>query len=298
MFLGSFLANTSSLDATPVHSEDTALVEITNGVFDDVYMDSDTTLEYSTTIPEWDYTTILHARFQDNILAGNVNFTLSTISALVLKRRKKGAFMWTPLYSQPVTQEEDLDFYFNDITVASNTTYEYAAVPIINMAEGTYQITSVDVEFDGAFVIDPTYGYQIIANLQRSSLTRNNPSSLIEPINSKYPYVNYYGQSQYDKFTLSGMFIEMVNNCRANEDVYSWQLRKSVRDFLTNRRSKVVKLYDGQIYLASVIDTIQESENQHIDYVNTTINFVEVGDVDNGADLYYHGFSNYLEVGV
>ena len=41
MFLGSFLANTSSLDATPVHSENTTLVEITNGVFDDIYMDSD-----------------------------------------------------------------------------------------------------------------------------------------------------------------------------------------------------------------------------------------------------------------
>lgn len=298
MFLGSFLANTSSLDATPVHSENTTLVEITNGVFDDLYMDSDTSLEYSTTIPEWGYTTILHARFQDNILAGNVNFTLSTISALVLKRRKKGAFTWTPLCSQPVTQEEDLDFYFNDITVASNTTYEYAAVPIINMAEGTYQITSVDVEFDGAFVVDPTYGYQLIANLHRGNLTRNNPASLIEPINSKYPYINYYGQSQYDKFTISGMFMEMVNNCRVNEDVYSWQLRKAVRDFLTNRRSKVVKLYDGQIYLAAVMDPIQESEEQHIDFVNMTVNFVEVGDVDNGADLYYHGFSNYLEVGV
>lgn len=298
MFLGSFLSDTSSLDATPIASKQVDVLTITNGVFDDIYMDSNTDLEYSNTIPEWDYSTIMHARFQNNILAGNVNFTLSTISALVLKRRKKGAFLWTPLYSQSVVEEEDLDFYFTDITVASNTTYEYAAVPIINGTEGTYQITSVDVEFDGAFIIDPTYGYQLIVNLHRGNLTRNNPASLIEPINSKYPYINYYGQSQYDKFTISGMFMEMVNNCRVNEDVYSWQLRKAVRDFLTNRRSKVVKLYDGQIYLAAVMDPIQESEEQHIDFVNMTVNFVEIGDVDDGADLYYHGFSNYLEVGV
>jgi len=298
MFLGGFLASTSSLDATPVASENTTLVEISNGVFDDLFVDSNINLPYNTTIPSWDYTTLFHAHFQDNILAGNVNFTLSTISALVLKRRKKGTFLWTPLYSQAVTQEEDLDFYFNDITVASNTTYEYAAVPIINYAEGTYQTTSVDVEFDGAFILDNTKAYQVIANLSRPNLTRNNPSSVIEPVNSKYPYINYYSQSQYDSFTLTGMFISIDRDKCEFDFENGWRFRKEVRDFLTNRRSKIVKLYDGQIYMAAVTDNIQESTDGHPENVNTTINFIEVGDVDNGADLYYHGFSNYLEVGV
>lgn len=298
MFLGTFLASDTSLNSTPVASDNTEYFEITNGVFDDVYMDADTDLEFSTEIPEWGYSTILHAKFQDNILAGNVDFTLAMISSMLIKRRVEGSYNWVTIYEKEIKSEEDFDFFYNDIVVASNTHYDYAAVPVIAGAEGTYQLTSVDVKFDGAFIVDPTKGYQLIANLSRPNLTRNNPSSMIEPINSKYPHVNYYSQSQYDRFTISGLFVALnKNNCEFDFDG-GWKFRKEVRDFLTNRRSKIVKLYDGQIYMAAVIDPIQETIDGHPDNVITTINFVEVGDVNDGSDLYYHGFTDFLEAGV
>ena len=61
---------------------------------------------------------------------------------------------------------------------ASNTTYEYQIVPIVNGVEGIPQTVTTDIKFDGAFIMDDTYTYQIILNLQKDSLTRNNPSSI------------------------------------------------------------------------------------------------------------------------
>lgn len=298
MFLGSFLSHTTSITPTPVDTGETSYVEIENGVFDDVYMDADDTLEFSTEIPEWGYTTLFHAKFQNNILAGNVDFTLDSISSLVIKRQKVGEYNWIKLYEKPIETADDFSFSLNDITVASQTSYNYAAIPIINDAEGTYQLTSIDVEFDGAFIVDPTYGYHLILNLSKTSLTRNNPSTLLEPVNSKYPYVNYYSALQYDTFSISGLFVALDRNTCEFDMNNGWSYRKEVRDFLTNRHSKIVKFYNGEIYLAAVTDQITESVDGHPDNVNTAINFTEVGDANDSSDLYYHGFVNYLEAGV
>lgn len=299
MMLGAFFSYDTAFDPTPVPSGTTEYVEIKNGIFDDLYIEEEVTRkDFSTTVPEWGYDTVLHAKFQGNILAGNVDFTLSSISKLVIKKKKEGSYKWIPIYETDVKSEEDFDFYLNDIIVASKTNYDYAAVPIINGVEGTYQITSVFVDFDGAFIVDPTHGYQLIANLSKPSLSRNNPSTVLEPINSKYPYVNYYSTLQYDRFTVSGLFMRLNRNTCQFETEDSWKLRKEVRDFLTNRRSKIVKFWNGEIYMAAVVDPIQESMDGHPDNVNMTINFVEVGDVEDARDLYYHGFTEYLEVGV
>lgn len=298
MFTGAFFAYDTSLTPTPVTTGSTEYIEITNGIFDDLYLTANTNLEYNTTIPDWDYDTIMHAQFKNNLLAGNVDFTIESVSGLVIKRKKENSYKWTQLYTREIETEEDFEFYYNDNTVASMSNYEYAAIPIINGVEGAYQITSVYVEFDGAFIVDQTNGYQLIANLSRPSLSRNNPSNILEPINSKYPYVNYYSSLQYDRFTVTGLFMRLNRTTCQFEHENSWTLRKEVRDFLTNRRAKIVKFWNGEIYMAAVIDPIQESMDGHPDNVNMTINFIEIGNVDDTKDLYYHGFTNYLEVGV
>ena len=297
MFLGAFLALDTSMTATIVDAGMTTSITLENGVYDDLFVDMNTDLEYSTEIPEWDYTTVMYARFRNNILAGNVDFTLSTISELILKKREYGSYNWVTIFTKKIKSEEDLDFFYNDIVVASNTKYQYAAVPVLGGAEGTYQLTEVDVSFDGCFIIDPVKGYKLVANLTRNTLSRNNPATVIEPINSKYPYVNYYSQSQYDSFTVSGLFAPINKDCTFDTK-NGWKYRKEIRDFLTNRRSKIVKFYDGQMYMAAVVDAIQESIDGHPENVNMTINFVEVGDVYDGKDLYYHGFTDFLEAGV
>ena len=73
MFLGGFTA--MEISATPVNSSTTENIEITNAIFDELYIDGDITQGYSTEIPQWGFSTILDAKFKNNILAGNVDFT-------------------------------------------------------------------------------------------------------------------------------------------------------------------------------------------------------------------------------
>lgn len=296
MFLGSFLSDATSLDATPLAYGTTEYISIENGVYDEVQMDSDVTAENDTDIPEWGYTTILNAKFKNNILAGNVDFTLASISDLVIKKRKQGDYKWTTIHKVPIETEDDFNFFQNDIVVASQTTYEYVAVPIVNDVEGTQQTIDVDVDFEGAFIIDPTMGYQVILNLARESLTRPLPTSVLEPVNCKYPYINHYSKIQYDKFSVTGTFIELdASNCVWNVQD-GWRYRKALRDFISNQHAKIVKFYNGEIHMACAVDQISEAPDSHPDNIITTISFVECGDVESNSDLYYHGFTNFLEV--
>lgn len=295
MFLGSFLSDETSLDPTTVVTGETTSIEIENGIFDEVWVDGNTSISPTTVVPDWDYTTVLDAKFNNNILAGNVDFTLAMVSDLVLKKRRVGDYQWTTIASIPITTEEDFNFFFNDIVVASQTKYQYAAVPIINGTEGTYQIIEVDVSFDGAFLIDSEKTYQIVLDLKKENLTRDTHSNIIEPVNSIYPFVNYYSANNYDRFSLSGCFIELNRETCQWETEHGWKYRKEIRDWANNKHAKIVKLYNGEMYMASVVDSISESKDGHDEHIITTMNFVECGDVNSKEDLYYHGFTDFLE---
>lgn len=285
-------------NATSINTGNTEYIEISNAIFDEVYLDSDTSIAYDTKIPEWGYSTILDAKFKNNILAGNVDFTLNSISGMFIKKRKYGDYKWLAMHYIPIQKEEDLNFYYNDIVVAANTKYEYAAVPIVDGAEGTYQTIDVDVCYDGCFIIDSTNGYQVIGELKRSNLTRKVPVNVIEPTNSQYPFVHYYSQSKYDQFNISGWFVERDKETFRFDSENGWKYRAAVRNFLSNRKPKIVKWYDGQIYMACVTSDVSETEGVFNQHVTTSITFTEVGSVENNMDLYNHGFINCLEVGV
>lgn len=298
MFLGDFTGLETSLDPTSMPIGATESLTISNGIFDELYMDSDINALYSTDIPEWGYSTIMDAKFQNNILAGNANFTLDMIDAMMIKQRKRGTYRWVTIAKFDIETENDLSFFFIDNMVAGESTYEYAAVPVINGSEGTYQTISVDVAFDGAFIIDNTATYQIVLDLNRESLTRSNPSNIIEPANSKYPCVVYTSQSQQDTVQFSGCFIELNRDTCRFESKIGYDYRKKVRDYLTNKNTKIVKLYNGEIYMGNIVDSITENDDGHPEHVITKFTLVETGDVNNNSDLYYNGFANFLEVGV
>ena len=295
MFIGSFLG--CSIDATLLDTGTTEYIEIENAIFDEVYMDSDVDEAYDMKIPEWGYSTIMNAKFKNNLLAGNVDFTLDSISDMRIKKRKRGSYKWTTIHNVPIIDEDSFDFFYNDFIVASNTVYEYAAIPIINGVEGTYQIVDCAVDFEGAFVSDINNTYHVYLNMSCDSTTRAIAATVVEPVGSKYPYVYYHSMQQYDRFPLSGLFVERIS-CDEWDIDNGWRYRKALRDFASNRLTKIVRFYDGRIYMAASADQVNEATNGHPDFVISTLQFVEIGDPESNYDLYYHGFANFLEVGV
>ena len=91
-------------------SSQSALVNITNlnsitldnGVYDDLFITKNYNTEITNSNKEWNFDTVLHAMFNGNLLAGNVEFALNTITSIRIKQREKGKFDWITIYDIPI----------------------------------------------------------------------------------------------------------------------------------------------------------------------------------------------------
>ena len=62
-------------------------------------------------------------------------------------------------------------------------------------------------------------------------------------------------------------------------------------DFLTNKKAKILKDWNGNFWLIFITDSIQTDyeNNSGMSIVNVEAKWTEVGDANNGNDLYLNG---------
>ncbi|CAB1252351.1 conserved protein of unknown function [Ruminococcaceae bacterium BL-6] len=290
MFLSyNALGGIHSADSAPVNINDINYLEIKNGIFDEIMATKDTSI----TLPisdVWDYNTLLHAKFQNNLLAGNIDFALKNISAIVTKVRKYGEYKWINIFSNPITSETDLNFENFYKYCKANTVYQFALVPILdNGIEGNFNINSVKSEFGGIFIMESDRGFYTEMEASIPDRKRNRPHSLINVIDGKYPYVIYPSQNQYDTFTVNGYFCKLNENGKYDPD-NSFGYRDELMDFLSNGKPKFIKDSWGRAYIIAV-DTngIAEQQNSYTSFVTTSFPATQIGDANNGEDLFDNG---------
>lgn len=146
MFISGLLLLGSDYSYFPyvVPTEELTGLELGTGRYDSIYASRSTAMPLIDP-PSliWDTDTVFCADYEKSINAGNIDFSLSTISQLAVRRRKYGTFNWTTVCVRNIDSKEDLQFAGIDLFNAGNTDYEYALVPILNGAEGNYYIVSV-----------------------------------------------------------------------------------------------------------------------------------------------------------
>ena len=292
IFLGyAFAGGPHSFDASAVTGNSATSAVLSNGVFDEFYMTSDV-LSYSNTIPSsWDFHTLLHANFNGNLLAGNIDFAVSEVDVLRLKRRIKGTTNWVILYEQPVSNKDDLTVVYYDKTCRANTTYQYTLVPVFDQVEGKSYTSEITTDFQGLFVIDRDNVFQTELDVKFSNSKRSKPRSVITPIGSKYPQVVSNSTNNYDSGTVSAEWIKY------NQEDDSWDTDNAIsyidnlKDFLNNEYPKLIKYQDGRMWLADISSSeiIDEEDDAHMQ-IHTSFDFVEIADCDSGSDLYANGF--------
>ena len=82
---------------------------------------------------------------------------------------------------------------------------------------------------------------------------------------------------------------EYIFDNQENNNV-TWKYRKRFREWLCNGKPKILKYYDGRIFLISVTDTVSDDDSEH-NYKNiTSWSWVEIGDVNSTTDLINSGF--------
>ena len=286
IFLGySFADGEHSFDSTPVDEKDYNSITLSGGKFDSLFGSrGDKTAEDLRT-GDWDFDTILRALFQDNTLAGNIDYAVSEIDKLRLKRRKKGELEWVTLFDKTVTTSDDLSMVYDDPTAGMGV-YEYAVVPVIGGIEGAFFANSIESNFNGMFIVDQTGIYGTELEVECSSSV-NQPSLVVATLARKYPYVIHNPSIQYESGNASGFFVEKKNNGYDLKGGLAF--RKQLDKFLLNGMPKILKIDDGRMWLVDVTSGVTKTDQGHPEFITTSFDWVETGDAENFDDLFSAG---------
>lgn len=288
IFLGyNYLGDRYCWQPTPTALENINNITIQNGIYDYFNVTKDTDFDYITTYPDvWDIYTIMDADFNGNINAGNIDYIISEISAISVKRRKKGDFNWYTLYNIPINDASDIDFVRYDYLGQNETEYEYALVPIIGNVEGEYFVNSIESKFYSVFLTDGETSYKFRENVSYSGNERVHPTATYEPFGSKYPIVVSNGNLSYDTGTVSGDIIIMDNDILDRKSIVE-RLDK-IKDFLNTSSAKILKDFNGNIWLVTITDNAAVTYYAEVGmgFAQVSFNWAEIGDADSGEDLY------------
>ncbi|MCM1441782.1 MAG: hypothetical protein NC131_21610 [Roseburia sp.] len=294
VILGSFLLGADcSYECTPVCVDNINYAELCEGVYDGIYASHDTDIDTGYDLcGAWDMNTIFASGYDDSINAGNIDFSLSTVSHLAIKRRKVNTFKWNTIFVKKVDKPEDFYIAGTDIFNAGSTAYQYALVPILNNTEGDYSIVEAFSDFEGLFLLekDTIYGtaLDVKCDTQRNHFVLRN-----DPLLGRYPRAVYTSDANYESGTVEGYFCKFNIN---NEDYYpedSFAYRQGLTDFLTNKKPKILKLFDGRMWLVNIDETsISDVEDSHWLHRKTSFGFFESGDCSSEKDLYDAGLTD------
>ena len=298
LFCGSgFAGGELACALTPTGLENINYVELKNGIYDDLYISKATDFELTAKCPEeWDFDTILWAKFNHTTNAGNVDWNLETTSHIILKSRPEGRFKWKTIAVKETKSIEDFVLNYPDYLVASGQTMEYALVPILYGMEGDYATTFATPKYTKMFLIEDqiVWGTEITDGF--CDTTRNLPSSTVELLNSRYPLFIRNTIANYDTGSCKGSFVPLdETSCEftyeESQDYQRIKYKRDFMDFICDGIPKILKLPDGRLWLVQVTPSPSDAANGTYNDRQISWNWVEIGNVNSESDLYYLGFS-------
>lgn len=211
---------------------------------------------------------------------------------------------WLTLHSQPITQASDMDFTFIDFLNQYGKTYKYALVPLLTQTqsgvevevEGGYTVSDeVQSIFDGVFIVDPTGSQKVKAGVNYGGINMNQTVGSVSPIGSQYPIVITNSNNKYHTGSLGGQIVPddyYFNGNLSRIDMVN--KRNELELFLTNKRAKIIKDWNSNIWLVMIMDNVDCAfdNNYGMGMVTFNANWIEVGDPTNQQDLQDTGLIN------
>ena len=304
MFLcgSNFVGGALACAVTPTGMENINYVELKNGIYDDLYITKATDFELTDKCPEeWDFDTVLWAKFSGNTDAGNIDWNSDAISHIILKSRPEGSFKWKTIAVREINTMNDYVINYPDYFVASGETVEYAIVPILYGSEGSYASTKTTLKFGKMFLVEgnTVWGTEITDGY--CDTTRNIPSSTVELLNSRYPVFIRNTIANYDTGSCKGSFVPLSDEegCEfaydSEHDYRRIKYQREFMDFICDSIPKILKLPDGRLWLIQVTPNPTDTANQAYNDREISWSWIEVGSVDSEEDLYYLGLSDVTE---
>lgn len=240
-------------------------------VCDYLYVQKDsvdkTKFEYVDSEPsEWGFNTVMFAKFNGDLLAGNSSLQ-SNIDGYEVRRRR-GA---SPVTEYVATIRDTKKQYLVDYAATNKTEYSYYLYPsaeidnegIILSPSITEEITTEwnywsllvvdETETDNVFYLNKLFKFEL--NLTPGDLSNNAVVSVIQNF-TKYPTIQY-GTSNYWSGTLSALcgFI----TCDDTEYVQTANMIEELKALTTDTRRKFLKNTDGNLWEVKITAPINIS---------------------------------------
>ena len=288
LLCGMFCGDNHSFDYSPTAVTTINNIKIQNGTFDELFGSTNSKINCDESSKVWNFDTRFYAKFQNDLFAGNVNFTADTVNAVRIKRRKKGTYEWDTLFEVPINTNDDFKFERFDRYARGNTEYEYTLVPVMSGIEGNLNTNSILSSFEGYYLIEKEVIYHLFLNTS-ISFTRNQNSTTVNTLGRKYPFQVVNGNSNYTSGELQGTFIDLGIDYELNT-ADGMRYRQEVDNFLTNGKPKILKDDEGRMWMVAIVDSIPQDFSQHWNMPIHTITWTEIGNCDDFDDMYDNNF--------
>lgn len=136
--------------------------------------------------------------------------------------------------------------------------------------------------------MDKNNSQKVKAGAAYGGVDMNQSTGTVIPIGAKYPIVISNSNNQYQNGSISGQIVPDDYYFNGNLSRLTMvEKRKYIANFLTNKLPKIVKDWNGNIWLVKFIDNVSCSFNSNygMGMASFSANWVEVGDPTNQEDL-------------
>lgn len=226
--------------------------------------------------------------YQD-IPSGSDEFTLTNnLGTVIMSLDLVGVSHTKVVYSRTVQDEAD---YLEIVKVENpgeivtavdkypipNKPYTYKAV-VYNgsLIVGTYY---KNMTYTNSYVtISDIFGsFSAVGEITKHPINRNDRGSILETMDSKFPYHILVGEADYDSGQVDGLFTTIDDECNIETDNAAYAT--FLRSWLNNGKAKLLTYYTGEAWIVTVTG-VSTTDPENNDVYNTSFNWTAIGDAN------------------
>ena len=213
--------------------------------------------------------------------------TLKSVQTVIIRRKESSKSEWAIAGTiDDVAKGNQTNIELFDHFCGSRKNYDYKATAYDAYGQTlSEKQTSVYSEFESVYIGDSDNVFEIDSLWSVTDAQRVQSSALYETYSRKYPSVSYNASLNYAKQTTSATLLS-AKTLKGYVDGYSQtEVIETFNDFLTNRKPKFMKDFNGNIRIITVIDSVSNGFDSNIGnaIASTTFSWVEISDFTNDS---------------
>lgn len=167
----------------------------------------------------------------------------------------------------------------------NNTKYDFRIVLIdsSNRTRASYT-TQIESVFNNSFICDNYHTYNITKEWSINSYAQSNQNSVYETLKSRYPIISKNAIQSYKEGQFTALLLTSLSQQSADIDrLGQTELKREFETWLSNGNAKIIKTFNGDIWLVNVTNTISSNYYKQLGNGVASTNFawVECGYIEN-----------------